>query len=195
MALQLGPCPEPRSCMPIAHGPPARGRASVDTKTCLDTWVRGTPALRKQGPTMEWRCGGMTETRYVPWRHAHLGTRSWSQCWSGLIWINPSGVTAAADAIWPRSLWKCFSGTALLRWKDSRQLSIDWARSIERRAVRLTESNSMPRKEILCVGESLLFSQLTWSSNRLRLFAQQCSRLCQYLPVVEVVENANACFP
>ncbi len=37
-----------------------------------------------------------------------------------------------------------------------------------RRAVILTESNSTPRKEILCTGESLLFSQLTRSPNWLR---------------------------
>ncbi len=145
--------------------------ASVETTTCLDTCSRGTPARRKaksdHGLKVR-RQDGVSKTRSVPWRHAHLGTRSWSQRWSGLIWSNPSGVIAAEDAICPRSLWKCFSGTALLRWRDSRHLSIDWARSSERRAVRLTESNSMPRKEILCVGESLLFSRLTWSPNRLR---------------------------
>ncbi len=99
---------------------------------------------------------------------ANAMARSWSQSWSGLIWSSPSGVTVTADAICPRSLWKCFSGTALLLCKDSRQFSIDWACSNERRAVRLTEFNSMPRKEILCTGENFLFSQLTWSPNMLR---------------------------
>ncbi len=148
-----------------------RTEGRSQTTTCLDTCSRGTSARRKarsdHGLKVR-RQDGVSETRYVPWRHAHLGTRSWSQRWSGVIWSNPSGVIAAEDAICPRSLWKCFSGTALLRWRDSRHLSIDWARSSERRAVRLTESNSLPRKEILCTGESLLFSRLTWSPNRLR---------------------------
>ncbi len=43
------------------------------------------------------------------------------------------------------------------------QFSTAWARSSVRRAVILTESNSTPRKEILCTGESLHFSQLTRS--------------------------------
>ncbi len=73
-------------------------------------------------------------------------------------------------------------GTTLLPWKDSRQFSIDWARSIERRAVRLTESNSIHRKVILCAGESLLFSQLTRSPNRLRWLStvSLCSHNCAW---------------
>ncbi len=86
----------------------------------------------------------------------------------GLIWCNPSGVTAAADAICPRSLWNCFSVTTFLPLKELRQFSTAWAHSSVRRAVILTESNSTPRKEILCTGESLLFSQLTRSPNWLK---------------------------
>ncbi len=50
-----------------------------------------------------------------------------------------------------------------------------------RHAVILTESNSTPRKEILCTGESLLFSQLTRSPDWLRcrstesLWSHNCS--------------------
>ncbi len=160
-----GPVQSPAAACPLHMPPQPVVEASVDTTTCLDTCARGTPAQRKarseHGLKVWWQ-DGVTETRYVPWHHAHLMTRSWSQRWSGLIWSNLSDVTAAVDAICPRSLWKCFSGTALLH------CSIDWARSIERCVVRLTESNSMPRKEILCVGESLLFSQLIWIPNRLR---------------------------
>ncbi len=114
----------------------------------------------KQDPTTGWRSDGRTV-----WLRP--GTCHWDWVLKPalkLIWSKPSGVTASADAICPRSLWNCFSGTTLLPWKDSRQFSIDWARSIERCPVRLTESNSIPRKEILCAGESLLFSQLTRSS-------------------------------
>ncbi len=160
MPLQSGPVQSPAAACPLHMAPQPMAEASVDTTACLDTCTRGTPAQSKARSDHGWRSDGRTgwlRPRYVPRRHAHLGTRLWSQRWSGLIWSNPSGVTAAADAICPRSLWKCFSGTALLCWKDSRQFSIDWACSTERRAVRLTESNSMPRKEILCTGESLLF--------------------------------------
>ncbi len=90
--------------------------------------------------------------------------------------------TEAADAICPRSLWKCFSGTTILPLKELRQVSMDWARSLVRRATTLTESNSILRKEFLCTGESLLFSQLTRSPNWLRcrstrsLWSHNCSR-------------------
>ncbi len=43
------------------------------------------------------------------------------------------GVTAAADAICPRSLWNCFSGTTFLPLKELRQFSTVWARSSVRR--------------------------------------------------------------
>ncbi len=139
---------------------------SVVTTVCWDTCSRGTPARRKarsvQGLRERRHCWEIP-TRSVLRRHAHLGTRECSQCWRGLIWSNPSGVTAAADTICPRSLWNCFSGTTFLPLKELRQFSTAWARSSVRRAVILTESNSTPRKEILCTGESLLFSQLTRS--------------------------------
>ncbi len=121
------------------------------TTVCRDTCSRGTPARRKarsvQGLRERRHCWEIP-TRSVPRRHAHLGTRECSQCWSGLIWSNPSGVTAAADAICPRSLWNCFSGATFLPLKELRQFSTAWARSSVRRAVILTESNSTPRKEI-----------------------------------------------
>ncbi len=68
----------------------------------------------------------------------------------------------------PQEPLNCFSGTTFLPLKELRQFSTAWARSSVRRAVILTESNSTPRKEILCTGESLLFSQLTRSPNWLR---------------------------
>ncbi len=66
----------------------------------------------------------------------------------------------------PRSLWNCFSGAAVLFLNVFKQFNTDWARSCVRRAILLTDS--IPRKEILCTGESLLFSQLTWRPNWLR---------------------------
>ncbi len=64
--------------------------------------------------------------------------------------------------------------------------------------MRLTESNSIPRKEILCEVESLLFSKSQTdevTQHLVPVFTQLCSRLGQYEPVVEVVENKNASFP
>ncbi len=49
----------------------------------------------------------------------------------------------------------------MLPLKELRQVSMDWARSLVRRATTLTESNSILRKVFLCTGESLLFSQMT----------------------------------
>ncbi len=83
--------------------------------------------IEKQGPNKGWRFGGRTvltvTATAVP---CHL--RSWSQRWSGLIWSNSNSVTAAADAICPRSLWNCLSGTALLLLIEFKQFSIGWAR-------------------------------------------------------------------
>ncbi len=59
----------------------------------------------------------------------------------------------------------------------------------------------MPRKEILCVGEFALFpvdlkpQPAEVTEHRIPVLAQQCLRLGQDEPVVDVVENANACFP
>ncbi len=166
-----GPVQSPEAAYPLHVAPQPVLEASVVTTVCRDTCSRATPAHRKarsiQGLRERRHCW-VIPTRGVPWRHAHLGTRECSQCWSGLIWSNPSGMTAAADAICPRSLWNSFSGTTFLPLTELRQFSTAWARSSVRRAVILTESNSTPRKEILCTGESLLFSQLTRSSNWLR---------------------------
>ncbi len=180
-----GPVQSPEAACPLHVAPQPVLEASVVTTTCRDTCSKGTPARRKARSVQglkERRHSCVMFTRSAPRRHAHLGTRECNQCWSGLIWSNPSGVTAAADAICPRSLWNCFSGTTVLPPKELRQFSTDWARSSVRRAVILTESNSTPRKEILCAGESLLFSQLTRSPNWLRcrstrsLWPHNCSR-------------------
>lgn len=77
-------------------------------------------------------------------------------------------VTAAAAAMYPRSLWKSFSRAAVLLLNEFKQYNTDRARSFVRRAVWLTESNSIPRKEILCTRENLLYSQLTRSPNWLK---------------------------
>ncbi len=133
-----GPVQSPEAACPLHVAPQPVLEASLVTTVCRDTCSRGTPARRKarsvQGLRERRHCWEIP-TRSVPRRHAHLGTRECSQCWSGLIWSNPSGVTAAADAICPRSLWNCFSGTTFLPLKELRQFSTAWARSSVRRAV------------------------------------------------------------
>lgn len=49
---------------------------------------------------------------------------------------------------------------AVLYLNDFKQFSTEQARSSERRAVIVIESNSTQSKEMLCTGESLLFFQL-----------------------------------
>ncbi len=196
-----GPVQSLEAACPLHVAPQPVLEASVVTTTCRDTCSKGTLARRKARSVQglkEQRHSCVMFTRSVPRCHAHLGTRECNQCWSGLIWSNPSSVTAAADAICPRSLWNCFSRTTVLPLKELRQFSTDWVRSSMRRAVILTESNSTPRKEILCTGESLLFSQLTRSPNWLRcrstrsLWSHNCSRARAML---ETVEDPDAHFP
>lgn len=127
----------------------------------------------------------------VPQCHDHLRTRVWRQYWSGLICINPNGMTEAEEAICPRSHWKYFSGTAVL-FNRFKHHSNGWAQSSERRAVIVTKSNSTPRKEMLCIVESLIFSQLTWSPNE-----AMCWRtgpcVCPPIPVTEVESASCQC--
>ncbi len=106
-----GPVQSPKAACPLHVAPQPVLEASVGTTVCRDTCSRGAAARRKgrsvQGLRERWHCW-VIPTRSIPWRHAHFGTRECSQCWSGLIWNNPSSVTAAADAICPRSLWNLF---------------------------------------------------------------------------------------
>ncbi len=106
-----GPVQSPKAACPLHVAPQPVLEASVGTTVCRDTCSRGAAARRKgrsvQGLRERWHCW-VIPTRSIPWRHAHFGTRECSQCWSGLIWNNPSSMTAAADAICPRSLWNLF---------------------------------------------------------------------------------------
>ncbi len=103
-----------------------------------------------------------------------------------------------SDFAFHRSFWKSFSGTAVLSDKVLKQFNTNWAHSWVRRAVWLTESNSMPRKDILCIGTSLLFSQLSPKAQQLEHQVPVCTQLlarqCKYEPVVEVVENTHTPF-
>ncbi len=75
------PVQSPAAACPLHMAPQPVVETSVDTTTCLDTCARGTPARRKARSDhvlKVWRQDGVTKIRYVPWRHAYLGTRSWS---------------------------------------------------------------------------------------------------------------------
>ncbi len=82
-----GPVQSPEAACPLHVAPQPMLEASVVTTVCRDTWSRGTPARRKarsvQGLRERRHCWEIP-TRSVPRRHAHLGTRECSQCWSGL---------------------------------------------------------------------------------------------------------------
>jgi len=101
-----------------------------------------------------------------PWHcmPIYFGTRPWSQCWSSLIRSRSSRVTTVAAAICTRSLWL----NSKLIWTCSSSSASNWVRCSVRRAVFATEYNFIQRKEILCKGENLLFSLLTWRPNWLR---------------------------
>ncbi len=113
-----GPVQSPEAACPLYVAPEPVLDASVVTTVWRDTCSRGTPARRKarsvQG-LIERRHCWVIPTRSVPRHHAHLGTRECSQCCSGLIWSNPSGVTAAADAICP---WKPLPHLGWRDWLD-----------------------------------------------------------------------------
>ncbi len=155
-----GPVQSPEAACPLHVAPQPVLEASVVTTTCRDTCSKGTPARRKARSVQglkERRHSCVMFTRSAPRRHAHLGTQECNQCWSGLIWSNPSGVTAATDAICPRSLWNSFSGATVLPLKELRQFSTDWARYSVRRAVILTESTPHQEKRFSAQGRACSF--------------------------------------
>ncbi len=65
-------------------------------------------------------------------------------------------------------------------------------------AVTLTESNSTLRKEIICTGESLLFSKPQLAEvpeHQVPVIAQLLSGPGQNEPIVEIVDDSDAHFP
>lgn len=73
--------------------------ASGSTTAYLETCSRGTPSQRNARADKRvkvWQKTGVTQTQWLLYFHAYLGTRQWSQCWNSLIWSSPSGMTAAA---------------------------------------------------------------------------------------------------
>ncbi len=96
-----GPVQTPDTASPLNVAPQPLAEASVLTTACLETCSRGTPARKNERSdhgVKVWRQAGVTQTRSVPRCHAHLGTRPWSQCWSGLIWSSPSSWAVVENA-------------------------------------------------------------------------------------------------
>ncbi len=144
----------PDTACPLYVAPQPVAEASMNTTLCLDTCSRGTPARRNEGSVhglKVLRQAGVIWTRWVQRFHTYLGTRPWSQCWSGPIRSRPSGTIAAAAAICPRSLWKSFSETTVLPNKVLRQFSTKWARSWVRRAPLEHETEETALLLMFCV--------------------------------------------
>ncbi len=121
------------------------------------TLVLGAPPpVERQGLSRGWGSGDTAG--WYPLA-VYRGAMSTSGPGSVLIWSNPSGETAAADAICPRSLWNCFSGTTFLPLKELRQFSTAWACSYVRRAVILHTTHWLhtEKRDSLHRGELAIF--------------------------------------
>ncbi len=157
-----GPVQTPNTASPLTWPPSPWRRVSVVNQQ--PTWRPVSGALlpeETKGLTMGWRNGGRPEWLRPRACHCHAlprGLGHGASVESVLYGAAPAAWLPPQAAICLSSLWNCFSGAAVLLLNVFKQFNTDWARSCTRHAVWLTESNSIPRKEILCLGESLLFS-------------------------------------
>ncbi len=163
-----GPVQSPTAACPLHMAPQPVVEASVDTTTC---WILALGELlpeEKQGPTMGWRCGGRTGwltpgtcrgTMPIsgPGREANAEAVSYEAIWVAWQWLRMPYAPGASESVSVEPPSCTAGSSALTEHALLRGVLWGWL-----------ESNSMPRKEILCIGESLLFSQLTWSPNQLR---------------------------
>ncbi len=95
----------------------------------------------------------------------------------GLMYNSPKGIMLAAAAIRPNSLWNCLTvsdWSCLILFTADRMDSI---RAGDRRACIDVESNAMPRKVVLCSGESTLF--LAFSRNTISFMWARTTSRCQ----------------
>ncbi len=174
--------------------------ASIVTMTCRDTCSKGISTRRRtrsvQGMNERQRVGVMF-TQTVPWRHAHFGTRECNLCWSGPILNNPSG-DCSCGCHMPQEPLKVFQWYHHTASEGTQAGQHGLGTLVGETCHHTHESNSILRKEFLCTGESLHFSQLTRSPNRLRcrsnrsLWSHNCSRARAML---ETVEDPDAHFP
>lgn len=117
-----GSIQEPKTACLLHTVPQPILEASTVTAKCLHTCSKCTPASQNARPNQgleRHQQIRIKHTQSMLQHHAHLRT-----CY--LICNNPSGITVAADAIFPRSLWNCFRGTAVFPLNKFRQFSSDW---------------------------------------------------------------------
>ncbi len=177
--------------------------ASVETTMCLDTCSRGTPARRNarsdQGLKVR-RQDGVSEICAV------------APCPSRDLVVKPTlkrshmKQSERHDSGWgwhmPQEPLKMFQWNrplALERLQASQHWlsTLLWETCCEVDRVQLHSEKRDP----LCRGEFALFpvdlksQPAEVTEHHIPVFAQQCSRLGQDEPVVEVVEDTNACFP
>ncbi len=117
-----GPVQSPEAACPLHVAPQPVLEASVGTTVCRDTCSRGAAA--------RW----VIPTRSVPRRHAHLGTRECSQCWSGLIWSShatriASYETTSALATLPGPEVGMVPTNLVLRHLSQLGLRVNWEKS------------------------------------------------------------------
>ncbi len=197
-----GPVQSPEAACLLHVAPQPVLEVSVVTTVCRDTCSRISPARRKarsvQGLRERRHCL-VIFTRSIPWRHAHLGNRECSQCWSGLIWSNPSGVTAAVDAICPRSLWNCFSGTKFLPLKELMNARpwgvLSYSPSLTPHRKEKEKIYTLLRGElaIFPVDPKPLLAEVL--KHQVPVIAQLLSGSGQVRPIVEIIGDPGAHFP
>ncbi len=132
MPTQLGTRPYPWHCVPVVRGSPAGGRGIREYHNMPGDSSRGTPARRNEGSVhglKVLRQAGVIWTRWVPAFPRPPRDSAMEPVLKRSHMEQTGRNFAAAAAICPRSLWKSFSGTAVLPDKVLRQFSTDWART------------------------------------------------------------------
>ncbi len=158
-ATAVGGLSTPRGCLPIVRGTPTGGGGI--------RVYHGMPAHLLQGHSCPKKCkvwhwgeglaAGWCNLDPVGAALPHP-PQPWSQCWSGLIWSSTRGVTAAAAAICPRSLWNSFSGIAVLPLNKFKKFNTNRTGSSVRRGLFDQIHLHTENRDPLHLGEFALFA-------------------------------------
>ncbi len=108
-----GPVQCSEAACPLHVAPQPVLEAYVVPTTYQDTCSKGILARRKARSVHPTGAARLLCDVHLKW------TRECNQCWSGLIWSNPSGMTLAVDAICPRSLWTVSAEPQSCLWRNS----------------------------------------------------------------------------
>ncbi len=205
MLLQLGPWPEPRSCMPVAHGPPARGRGIC--------WYNNMPGYLRLGNSCQ------KKSKVRPWAEGvAAGWGNWdpvravAPCPSRDPDVKPmlkrshmkqsERRDSGCGCHMPQESLKVFQWNrpialerlqAVQHWLST--LYWEACCEVDRVQLHAEKRDPLRRGEFAIFPVDLKPQPAEVTEHHIPVFAQQCSRLGQDEPVVEVVENANACFP